>query len=181
MSEAVRHWAARTRLPLVLGLTDGLLTALTLAAATLTASSADDDPMLSVRVGCVALVTSAFTVFVADYAERRAQLARGTAQLNLTHRGQLATTRLGRRARLRALEAATVASTSGFLAAALPLMVGALIPGAAWGVVAVAVAALMALGAVLARILAGHTGRWILAMGLGGVLVTWIGIQLHIA
>ncbi|NLU76684.1 hypothetical protein HCC61_29370 [Streptomyces sp. HNM0575] len=181
MNDALRRWAVRTRLPLVLGLTDGLLTALTLSADSLTSSGAGVDLFLSVRVGCVALVTSAFTVFVADYAERRAELTRASEQLNLTRRGQLATTRLGRLARYRALTASLVASTSGFLAAALPLMVGALIPGPAWGVIVVVVAALMALGAVLARILAGSTGRWVLAMGLGGVAITWIGIQLHIA
>lgn len=179
MTGALGRRMTHLRLPLVLGLSDGLLTALTLEAASLTGRGRVS-LLLSVRVGCVALVTSAFTVFVADYADRRAELIRASRQLNLTRRGQLATTRLGRLAVTRSLAAMAAASTSSFLGAVLPLLFGALLPGPAWTVIVLVIAALTALGAVLARLLAGPVAWWSTAMGLGGGAVTWIGIQLHI-
>ena len=92
-------------LPLVLGVTDGILNALTLAAGAVLRSSAGVSVSLALRVGCAALVTAAFTMFIADYAERRAHLVRSSRQLNLTEPGRLAATQLGRQAAVVALDA----------------------------------------------------------------------------
>ncbi|MFD4976102.1 hypothetical protein [Streptomyces sp. NPDC058424] len=125
-------------------------------------------------------MTSAFTVFVADYAERRAQLIRADRELNLIRRGQLASTRLGQLALSRSLGSMAAPSTPSFLGAALPLLLGALLPVPSWTVIVLVIAALMALGAVLARLHVGPVVWCSAGMGLGGGAVTWIGIQLHI-
>ncbi|MFE2373841.1 hypothetical protein [Streptomyces sp. NPDC059398] len=171
----------QTRLPLVLGLTDGLLNALTLAGASLVGSGSPITYSLSARVAAVALVTAAFSVFVSDYAERRGQLVRASRELNLTSRGHLATTRLGHLALLRSLRAMAVACAASFVGAVLPLLAGAALPHLSWGVVVLAVGALAGLGAVLGRVLAGRPEWWALSMGIGGLAVTWIGVSLHIA
>ncbi|MFE3946798.1 hypothetical protein ACFXPV_33825 [Streptomyces sp. NPDC059118] len=171
----------RTRLPLVLGLTDGLLNALTLAGASLVGSGSPITYSLATRVAVVALVTAAFSVFVSDYAERRGQLVRASRELNLTSRGHLATTRLGHLALLRSLRAMTVACAASFVGAALPLLAGAAVPHLSWGVVVLAIGALAGLGATLGKVMAGRMGLWAIAMGVGGGVVTWIGVWLHIA
>lgn len=171
----------RVRLPLVLGFTDGLLNALTLAAASLTGSGTPVGWSLAGRVGAAAMVTAAFTVMVADYAERRAHLVHVSRELNLTESGRMAATHLGRLALLRSCCAALVACLSSFAGAALPLALGAVLPGPSWIVVVLAVLALAVLGAVLARFLAGRPALWALTMGAGGVATTWIGIWLRIA
>ncbi|MEW5355001.1 hypothetical protein E0E62_21545 [Streptomyces sp. 16-176A] len=177
-------WASaveKVRLPLVLEITDGLLNALTLAAASLTGSGSPVGWSLAVRVGCAALITAAFTVMVADYAERRAHLVHVSKELSLSESGRMAATRLGRLALLRSYAAALVACASSFAGAALPLALGAVLPGPPWIVVVLAVLALAALGAVLARFLAGRPVLWALAMAAGGVATTLIGIRLRIA
>ncbi|MET8631728.1 hypothetical protein [Streptomyces sp. NPDC004680] len=173
--------AAQSTLPLVLGLVDGLLNALTLAAGSLVGSGPPVSYTLGARVGLVALTTAAFAVFVADYADRRAYLMRASRQLNLTRRGQLATTRLGRLAMARSSRSTAIACTASFLGAALPLLAGAALPGLSWVVVVLAVVVLAALGAALGHLFAGSPVRWAAALGSGGVVVTWIGVWLHIA
>ncbi|MGQ4511534.1 hypothetical protein [Streptomyces sp. DW26H14] len=181
MTLSLRRTAERTRLPLVLGLTDGLLNALTLAGASLIGSGASIGYLLAVRVSVVALVTAAFSVFVSDYAERRGQLVRASRELNLTTRGQLATTRLGRLALHRSLGAMAVACAASFIGALVPLLAGAVLPSVSWCVVVLAIAALAGLGAALGRVVGGRMAVWAVTMGAGGVVVTAIGVWLHIA
>ncbi|MGY1434332.1 hypothetical protein [Streptomyces reniochalinae] len=171
----------RVRLPVVLGLTDGLLNALTLAAGSLAGSGTPVGWGLAGRVGGAALVTAAFTVMVADYAERRAHLVHVSRELSLSESGRMAATRLGRLALLRSYAAALAACVSSFVGAALPLALGAVFPGPSWIVLALAILALSVLGATLARFLAGQPAIWALAMAVGGVATTWIGIRLRIA
>ncbi|MFQ6143191.1 hypothetical protein ACLMNJ_08930 [Streptomyces seoulensis] len=171
----------KVRLPLVLGITDGLLNTLTLAAASLTGSGSPVGWGLAARVGCAALITSAFTVMVADYAERRAHLVHVAKELSLSGSGRTAATRLGRLALLRSYGAALVACVASFAGAAVPLALGAVLPGPPWIVVVLAVLALSALGAALARLLAGRPALWALAMAAGGVATTLIGVRLRIA
>ncbi|MHA4820055.1 hypothetical protein ACXZ65_37540 [Streptomyces aculeolatus] len=170
----------QSTLPLVLGLIEGLLNALTLAAASLVGSGAPVTYPLAVRVGLVALTTAAFAIFVADYADRRSYLMRASRELNLTRRGQLATTRLGRLALARSLLATGIACTASFTSATLPLPAGAALPDLSWLVAVLAVAALAGLGAALGHPFAGSPVRWAATLGCGGVAVTWIGIWLHI-
>ncbi len=172
---------AQTRLPLVLGLTDGLLNALTLAGASLVGRGSPITNSLAARVAVVALVTAAFSVFVSDYAERRGQLVRASRELNLHSRGHLATTRLGHLALFRSLRAMVVACAASFAGAALPLLAGAALPHLSWAVVVLAIGSLAGLGATLGKVLAGRMGLWAAAMGVGGIAVTWIGVSLHIA
>ncbi|TYC08760.1 hypothetical protein FXF65_38280 [Actinomadura syzygii] len=168
-------------LPVTLGVTDGLLSALTLAAASLLGKGTEPSASLAGRIGCAALVTAAFTMFVADYAERRGRLVRAGRQLNLTVRGQLATTRLGKRALRRSCAAMMLAGLASFTGAGLPILLGVVLPGPPWVTVLLALSALAGLGAALAQTFAANPLRWAAAMGAGGVLVTWIGTVVHIA
>lgn len=133
-------------LPLVLGITDGILNALILAAGAVLRSATGVSASLAVRVGCVAFVTAAFTMFIADYAERRAHLVRASRELNLTGPGRLAASQLGRQAALESTVAMAVAATASLVGASAPLLLGAVLPGPPWLVLVLAVLALGLLG-----------------------------------
>lgn len=169
-------------LPLVLGVTDGMLNALTLAGGALLRDGAGSlTLMLALRVGVAALVTAAFTVFVADYAERRSALVRAAKQLNMTEPGRLAATNLGRKALRESFVAMIVAAGASLVGAGAPLAVGAILPGPAWIVVALTIALLGGFGWLLGGLLAGRRGFWAASMTVGGVVVTAIGVWLNIA
>ncbi|MFD7517486.1 hypothetical protein ACFV85_22095 [Streptomyces niveus] len=135
MIESVNRAAGSVRLPLVLGLTDGLLNALTLAASSILGTGGPISYTLAARVGTTSLVTAAFAMFVTDYAERRAQLVHVSRQLSLTASGRMAGTRLGRLALGRSLRAMGVACVCSFVGAALPLVLGVLLPVPSWVVI----------------------------------------------
>jgi hypothetical protein len=162
-------------LPLVLGLVDGILNGLTLAAGSLLGGSGEVTIGLSLRIGAAAFATAAFAFFVAKYAELRGGLVRAGRQLSLRADQRLHATDLGRLATVDALVATGVACTASFLGASLPLLAGAVLPGPAW------LAALGVLGGGLARVLDGSPTRWAVALVAGGFVLTAIGAQLKIA
>ena len=167
-------------LPLALGISDGILNALTLASAAVLRQHGILDASLALRVAVVSLVTTVFTVFVAEYAQLRGQLAKAEHELNITTSGRLAASSLGRVVARDATEAAALASAASFLGAVGPLAFGAAIPRYPWLAIVVAVAALGVLGAVLAAVIGGNRTRWAVILAASGVAVAAIGTQLEI-
>lgn len=169
-------------LPLVLGVTDGMLNALTLAGGALVHDGEHGVTLLlALRVGIATLVTATFTMFVADYAERRTWLVRASRQLNLTRRGQLAATNLGRQALRESWLAMAVAALASLAGAFVPLALGASLPGPSWIVIALTICLLGLFGWLLGGLIAGRRAIWAAAMTVGGVAVTVIGVWLDIA
>lgn len=181
MTVLVALFDVRRRLDLVAGLSDGILTALTLGAGHMLPGSTPMSVSLALRVACAGAVSGAFVFFVAHYAERRGELVEAERQLNLTSHGRLATSRLGRAAIAEAAIQAAIASGCAFCGASLPLLVSALIPQPRWLGVLVALMALCLLGYFLARTVYGHTWRWMVGLLLGGVALTLLGVWLDIA
>lgn len=179
MTSLVRR-GRRWTLPLALGFSDGILNALILASTALLKGH-DITVSLAMKVGCVAFVTAIVTMFVADYAERRVNLSRSSQQLNLTAKGHLAATQLGRRVRREAAQSGLVASVSSFVGASVPLVVAGAMPSASWIGLVVAVILLGVLGAVLAVTMDGRWQWWTIGLVLAGAVVAAIGAQLDIA
>lgn len=173
----VRRWT----LPLALGLSDGILNALVLASAALIHSGSGITFTLAMKVGCVAFVTSVFTMFAAEYAEQRARLSRATHELNLSGSGHLATTGLRHRVRREAAQAAAIASVSSFVGATIPLTVAGADKHAPWLGLAVAIALLGLLGAALAASFGGQWPVWATGLVVAGAAVAAIGSWLNIA
>jgi predicted membrane protein (TIGR00267 family) len=126
-------------LPLSLGVADGILNALTLASGAVLHRRGLDLWMAS-RIGIVAFVSAVFTVFVAVYAQSRAEVARAERELSLTTTGRLAAGALGRRVTREAVESALAAGVSSFAGAIVPLAVGVSVRHYSWTALAVAVA-----------------------------------------
>ncbi|HVX23127.1 MAG TPA: hypothetical protein VHB02_17435 [Acidimicrobiales bacterium] len=172
-----RRWT----LPLALGLSDGILNALVLASSRLLHGGRSPTVVFSLKVGCVAFVTALFTMFVAEYADQRAQLARSTRQLSLSGSGHLATTKLRGRAMRKAFQAAGVASAFSFVGATLPLALAAVLSGTPWAGFVVAIVLLAALGAALAASFDARVAYWAAALFVAGLAVAAIGSWLDIA
>ncbi len=158
-----------------------MLNALTLGAGAVLGGKGSIDLGLAFRVGVAALVTAGFTMFVADYAARRAELVRASRQLNMTEPGRLAATHLGRRAASQSVVAMAVAGISSLVGAVVPLAVGATFPTVPILVLGLTIAGLGLLGWTLARLIAGNRLVWSLGMLGGGAVIAVVGSALHIA
>lgn len=166
-------------MPLSLGIADGIFNALTLASATVLHGDGLD-ASLALRVGVVAFVSALFTVFVAEYAQLRSELARAERELSLTASGRLAAGYLGRQVAKEAFGSAAVASFASFVGAVSPLLIGSALHGHSWSALPVALAALAVLGAALATVVSGHRVTWVVALVLAGAIVSAVGVALDI-
>jgi predicted membrane protein (TIGR00267 family) len=179
----IRNWIDQpsTRLDTTAGFVDGILNALTLASGKLLASAEPPTALLALRVGAATAATTLFVFFVAHYAERRSELMHAEKELSLLAHGQLARGALGRRALRDAFAAAMLAACCGLVGAMVPLLLCFLVPAPRWLDVSLTIALLGILGAILARSFQGDPKVWALALILGGVALTWLGLRLQIA
>jgi len=164
----------------ILGFSDGILTALTLAAGRLTNAAQPVTVGLGLRIGAGALFSGAFVFFVARYTELRNELIRSERQLNLTSHGRLAASRLGSAVLYEAIQAGATSSVASFCGALIPLMAAAIAPHHRWTSILAALLTLAALGLGLARAVHGSTLRWVSSLVLGGGLLSLLGVFLKI-
>lgn len=164
---------------MALGVSDGILNALTLAAATVVHGTGLS-LRLSARIGVVALASAVVTLFVAEYTQNRLELLRAERQLMFTRSGRLAATSLGRAVLRDSSVAATLAGMSSFVGAALPLVVGAMLPRLSWVALAVSAITLAGLGVLLANHVGGRRIVWAVVLVVAGIVVTVIGVQVDL-
>lgn len=165
---------------MTVGLTDGILTALTLASGRLLREHEAIDWNLAWRVATVSAVSGALTYFIAEYARQRRELVRAERHLNLTFRGQLAATRLGRAVFRDALTGMIAAGLCGFLGALLPLAIAAVLPSSGWMALLSSGIALSVLGAGVGRASRGNIIRWSLSLVGVGLFLALLGAVLHV-
>jgi predicted membrane protein (TIGR00267 family) len=171
----------RTRLDLVAGVVDGVLTALVLTAARLLEPEGSVSVSLALRISAAAGATTVFVFFVAHYADLRTSLIRAERQLNVLRHGRLARSRLGRQVFYEALAGATLAACSSVIGALLPMLAVVTLPDPPWLGCALTIVVLGALGVLLARSFYGSTVRWALALMVAGTALTLMGAWLRIA
>jgi predicted membrane protein (TIGR00267 family) len=174
----LRRLLARETLAVVLGVSDGTLTALTLGAGRLVGGGEPIDLDLAVRISLAATVTSAFVFFVARYSELRRTLVHAERELSMG--SHLAATSLGNRVLVESTQAAAIAALAGLPGAILPLGIGVVASPATWLAIAAAIVELAVLGVVIARAVAGTAWRWVAAMVASGVVLALLGIALRI-
>lgn len=165
---------------IVTGLAEGVLTALILAAGRMLEPSHSLTAGLALRIGMAAGFPEAVVFFAAEYARQRGQLLRMERQLNLTERGRLVSSRLGRQALGEASGAAILSGVCAFAGASIPLVFASVLPGPGWLTIVIAVGCLGLLGAGI-----GHTTQsckpcWSLALGVAGGVLATLGYFLHV-
>jgi VIT1/CCC1 family predicted Fe2+/Mn2+ transporter len=166
--------------PLVIGLTDGILTALTLASGRVLNSSEPITTGLALRISAASSVSGVFVFFTAEYIRLRGGLVHVERELSLASRGHLAVTRLGMAILRETVWGAAISSACNFVGALLPLLAGALLPTFSWVAVAVGLLALGVLGLVAARSIYGSPIIWVVALILAGGVLTLVGLKLRI-
>lgn len=164
---------------MALGVSDGILNALTLASAAVL-HDVGLNLGLATRVGIVAFTSAVLTLFVAEYTQNRSELMRAERQLMFTRSGRLAATRLGRAVLRDSVAVATLAGASSFAGAALPLVFGVLLPRASWMALVVSAAVLGGLGVLLGKHVGGRGTVWAAGLVVAGVVVTIIGVQVDL-
>ncbi|MCW3996141.1 MAG: hypothetical protein NWE98_08350 [Candidatus Bathyarchaeota archaeon] len=165
---------------IMMGLTDGILTALTLASGRILYSPETANISLAIRVAVASSLSGLFIFFVAQYTRLRGELVRSEKELNLTPKGQLAATRLGRAILMETLRGAFISSIFTLLGAFLPLASGLLFPTFSWLTIVFAVGSLGFLGGAASRFAHGNPVVWSTGLVLMGILLTIAGIQLQI-
>jgi predicted membrane protein (TIGR00267 family) len=165
---------------LVIGLVDGILTALILAAGKV--AGAGESIYLSdlLRVAVVASVSAAFTFFVAQYSRFRHELVHAERHLTLGSRGPLVKTQLGRAVLLESVAGSFVSGGCSFVGAVLPLLFAMIRPGATSVSLGAPIVALGVLGGFLGRSVYGNVLLWAIGLMSVGVVLTYIGIEVHI-
>lgn len=173
------HLRRKLMFATVLGSSDGILNALTLASNRVL-HGRGLTAQLGFRVGVVALASAFFTLFVAEYAQYRLELRHAESQLLFTRSGRLAASNLGRAVLRDALVESGFAAVASFLGAVTPLIVGVVLPQARWVSLVISLLALGGLGAVLAVNVDGRPWLWTGGLICTGVAVTLIGIQVDL-
>lgn len=163
----------------VLGLTDGILTALTLAAGRIVESRTGLSLTLGLRVATASAFAGGVVFFTAELARRNHELVHAEQQLNLLSHGKLATTRLGHFVLVESSKASAVVVVSNFLGALLPFLVG-LISHFAWIPICFALISLGALGAAIATVTYRSRMQWVASLILAGAALTVLGLWLRI-
>ena len=130
----------------VLGLTDGILNSLTLAAGRLIEPDNSLSLSLSLRVGVASALAGGVVFFTAEVAQRNHELVHAERQLNLASHGRLATTWLGRFVLIESFGAMLAVIVSNFAGALSPLLAGQTMRAYRWAPIAYAVLLLGVLG-----------------------------------
>lgn len=169
-----------TRLDLVAGLIDGIMTSLTLSAGQIIAGGGATVG-LALRVAIATGLTNGLVFFFAHYAELRTDLIGYERQLNLRAHGKLAASALGRTVLKKSTVSAVVAILWTIIGGFFALLVCVLAPNPRWLGPLIDVALLGGLGAMLAKSIHGSPMRWAAGIMAGGTLLTLIGLKLHVA
>jgi predicted membrane protein (TIGR00267 family) len=164
----------------IIGLVDGILTALTLTASRVVNAQDAIDTALALRIAAASSLSGAFIFFVAEYARLRRELVHAERQLNLAAKKHLAATRLGRAVFRDTVSGTAIASACNFLGALLSLVWSVLWPDRSWLAIVFAIVALGALGAGVARVIYRNPIRWAITLMAFGIVLTLVGMQLRI-
>jgi predicted membrane protein (TIGR00267 family) len=165
---------------LVVGLVDGILTALILAAGKVLTAGESIELSDVVRVAVVASISAAFTFFVAQYSRFRHVLVRAGKHLTLGSRGPLAKTQLGRAVFLESVVGSFASGACSFAGATFPMVFAMVRPGATWLSLGAPIASLALLGGFLGRSANGNALLWAIALISIGIFFVLVGTQLHI-
>lgn len=164
----------------VLGLTDGMLTALTLAAGRMVRSQSGLSISLAMRVAAASAVAGGIVFFTAELARRNQELVHAERQLNLLSHGRLATTRLGHFVLVESFTAAFTVTGSNFLGACLPFLAGLIFRRVVLAPILCTLLLLGALGAVIAKATYRSKTLWITGLVIAGGALAGLGVWLQI-
>lgn len=164
----------------VMGLTDGISTALVLASGKLL-SGHGLGLGEALRIALATGAAGALPLFIAEYARLRGELVHASRELNMESPHSLISGALGRSVMREASQAAVVAAISSLVGALVPLGCGVLFPKPVWLPLLAADIGLALLGMWLGRTMYGHPAIWALILLTIGDGLALLGFWLRIA
>ncbi len=165
--------------PVVLGLTDGIITSLVFTAG-LISSSGTIQLMTILKVSVGSSLIGAFSYFIAKYTELRDELIRSGKRLNPSRPMHLLKSSQGLAIVLQSTGEALLALGSGFTGAFMTTFPSDLFPGSGIVSMIFAVTILAIMGGLISRYLHGGPIRWALTFAVMGIITTVLGIFLDI-
>ena len=166
---------------ILLGLIDGILTVLTLATGKILDNPQEGFSLgLAIRVALVTAVSGACMYFISEYSRQRIRLIRAEKELNFTQHGKFVTTNLGKQILKETIVSVVVSGGCSFLGAFIPLSGAVFFPGSAWISMILALLILAFLGWIVAKMVYGNIFIWITCLFLAGLVVSFIGYELHV-
>jgi predicted membrane protein (TIGR00267 family) len=166
---------------LVLGLIDGILTVLTLATGKVLDKTGEEFSLsLALRVAFVTAISGCFVYFISEYTKQRHALVKFEKELNLTRHGKLVTSNLGKQIIKETMVGAFISGSFSFLGAFIPISGAVFFPQYSWFPIIIALLILAALGLSMASLVYGNSMGWVLALLLAGLVVSFIGYELHV-
>jgi len=176
--QALARWMSAELFSVIIGLTDGMSTALLLAGSQVLGHQ-PLDAALALRVALVSGFGGALPLLAAEYARLRQDLSHAARELNLPAPQRLLRSRLGAATVRNALRTTAVATASGFTGALVCLLIGAWT--APWAALLAANLAFFVMGGWLGRRFGGRPLVWGLAIALAADVLTVAGLFLHIS
>jgi predicted membrane protein (TIGR00267 family) len=165
---------------LVIGLVDGILTSLVLAAGKVMSVGELIQLPDVARVAVVASISAAFTFFVAQYSRFRHELVHAEKHLTLGSRGPLVKTQLGRAVFIESVIGSVISGACSFVGAVLPLLFAMIRPGETWLSIGAPIATLGFFGGFLGRSVYGNALLWAIGLMSIGAVLTFVGLKVHI-
>lgn len=160
--------------PVILGLTDGIITALMIATNEILNSNATHLGLF-VRIALGSAAVGAVSFFMADYSSMKQDLVRLSKIVNPNTPFDLLETQLGRRIIEESIAKTLLSALSGFTGALIPLLPSLLFTTNSLISLAIADLSLALLGVVVAKVQSGNYFFWPPLLATVGIVMIYIG------
>ncbi len=165
--------------PTSIGLSDGIITALILAAGGIL-NGGGIDLFISIKISFGSAFAGTFSYFIAQYAGLNEELHRTAKQLNLKSTNYLLKGKLGNEIFLESLSGSIIAAICGFFGALIPLLSSLVIRNNIIIPLVFSYVSLGILGLFISKTTSGRSSFWIAVMITIGIIVTIAGFYLKL-
>lgn len=165
--------------PTILGLTDGIITALIFTSGLISGHSRIPLQLI-IKFSLGSSIISAFSYFIAKYSELREELIDTSIRLDPSSPLHLLKGRQGILIMMEAVTEAGISVASGFFGAFITMFPSFLFPGVGHVSIISAIIILGVLGSLISRSLEGGWVRWSVTFVLIGISASLMGIYLNI-
>lgn len=160
--------------PVILGLTDGIITALMIATNEILGATTSQFGLF-IRIALGSAAVGAVSFFMADYSTLKQELVRLSKIVNPNTPFDLLETQLGRRIIRESIVKTLLSGLAGFAGALIPLMPSTLFVSDYWISLIIADLSLALLGVLVAKVQSGNYFFWPPLLASIGVAMMFIG------
>ena len=166
---------------IVVGSIDGILSVLTLSTGKIFDKAGEGFSLnLALRVAFVTALSGSIVYFISEYSTQRNSLINAEKELNLADHGKFVTSNLGKQILKETFAGVLISGFFSFFGAFIPISGAVFFPQYSWLSILIALLILAALGFSVARLVYGDSFKWIVALVVTGIVVSFVGYKLHV-